>query len=76
MERFGRTGDRARRAYLGNALGGPLGGLAGKILADAVGARASTPAAVNDALAKAQANPPPLRWRTPRVPPRRLWSRW
>jgi hypothetical protein len=42
---------------LGNALGGPLGGLAGKILADAVGARAPTPAAVNDALAKAQANP-------------------
>jgi hypothetical protein len=42
---------------LGNALGGPLGGLAGKILADALGARAPTPAAVNDALAKAQADP-------------------
>jgi hypothetical protein len=42
---------------LGNALGGPLGGLAGKILAESLGAKAPTPAAVNDALAKAQANP-------------------
>jgi hypothetical protein len=42
---------------LGAALGGPLGGAAGKILADALGAADSTPAAVSDALAKAQANP-------------------
>lgn len=38
---------------LGNALGGPLGGAAAKILADALGASA-TPAAVSDALARAQ----------------------
>jgi hypothetical protein len=42
---------------LGNALGGPLGGTAGKILADALGATAPTPAAVNDVLSKAQADP-------------------
>jgi hypothetical protein len=42
---------------LGTALGGPLGGLAGKILADALGATAPTPAAVSDAIAKAQADP-------------------
>jgi hypothetical protein len=45
---------------LGNALGGPLGGLAGKILADAVGAKAPTPAAVNDALAQANPAAPPV----------------
>ena len=37
---------------LGTALGGPLGGLAGKILADAIGASAATPEAVNDAIAE------------------------
>ncbi len=37
---------------LGTALGGPLGGLAGKILADAIGAPAATPSAVNDAIAE------------------------
>jgi hypothetical protein len=42
---------------LGAALGGPLGGAAGKILADAVGAPEPTPAAVSDALARAQAEP-------------------
>jgi hypothetical protein len=42
---------------LGTALGGPLGGAAGKILADALGATEPTPAAVSDALAKAQADP-------------------
>jgi hypothetical protein len=42
---------------LGNALGGPLGGLAGKILADALGAAAATPVAVNAAIASAQADP-------------------
>lgn len=40
---------------LGTALGGPLGGAAGKILADALGAPDATPAAVNDALAQSQA---------------------
>jgi hypothetical protein len=35
---------------LGTALGGPLGGLAGKILADAIGASVATPSAVNDAI--------------------------
>jgi len=35
---------------LGGALGGPLGAAAGKILADALGAREPTPAAVNAAL--------------------------
>lgn len=35
---------------LGTALGGPLGGLAGKILADAIGAPAATPSAVNDTI--------------------------
>lgn len=39
---------------LGNALGGPLGGAAGKILADALGATDPTPTAVSDAIAKAQ----------------------
>jgi hypothetical protein len=37
---------------LGTALGGPLGGLAGKILADAIGASAATPAAVNETIAE------------------------
>lgn len=37
---------------LGTALGGPLGGLAGKILADAIGAPAATPSAVNDVIAE------------------------
>ena len=36
---------------LGNALGGPLGGLAGKMLADAFGAAAATPEAVHAAIA-------------------------
>ena len=35
---------------LGNALGGPLGGLAGKVLADAFGAAAATPDAVHAAI--------------------------
>ncbi|TMI99745.1 MAG: hypothetical protein E6G97_21485 [Alphaproteobacteria bacterium] len=35
---------------LGNALGGPLGGLAGKVLADAFGAAAATPEAVHAAI--------------------------
>jgi len=35
---------------LGGALGGPLGAAAGKMLADALGAAAATPDAVNDAL--------------------------
>ena len=35
---------------LGNALGGPLGGLAGKMLADAFGAAAATPEAVHAAI--------------------------
>jgi hypothetical protein len=35
---------------LGNALGGPLGGLAGKMLADAFGAAAATPEAVHTAI--------------------------
>ena len=35
---------------LGNALGGPLGGLAGKVLADAFGAVAATPDAVHAAI--------------------------
>ena len=39
---------------LGQALGGPLGGAAGKILAEALGSTPS-PAAVNDALAKSEA---------------------
>lgn len=39
---------------LGNALGGPMGGAAGKILAEAMGASESTPAAVNDAIASKQ----------------------
>lgn len=42
---------------LGAALGGPLGGAAGKILADALGATEPTPAAVSDALARAQGEP-------------------
>jgi hypothetical protein len=37
---------------LGTALGGPLGGLAGKILADAIGAATATPSAVSDAIAQ------------------------
>jgi hypothetical protein len=37
---------------LGQALGGPLGGAAGKILADALGASEPTPTAVNDTLSK------------------------
>jgi hypothetical protein len=37
---------------LGTALGGPLGGAAGKILADALGASAPTPAAVQSAIAE------------------------
>jgi hypothetical protein len=41
---------------LGTALGGPLGGLAGKILADAIGASSATPSAVNDAIAERGAN--------------------
>jgi hypothetical protein len=41
---------------LGAALGGPLGGAAGKILADTLGTAEATPAAVSDALTKAQAN--------------------
>ncbi len=36
---------------LGNALGGPLGGIAGKMLADAFGAAAATPEAVHAAIA-------------------------
>jgi hypothetical protein len=39
---------------LGAALGGPLGGAAGKILAQALGAADATPAAVSDVLARAQ----------------------
>jgi hypothetical protein len=35
---------------LGSALGGPLGGMAGKVLADAFGAAAATPEAVNAAI--------------------------
>jgi hypothetical protein len=35
---------------VGNALGGPLGGLAGKMLADAFGAAAATPEAVHTAI--------------------------
>ena len=35
---------------LGEALGGPLGAAAGKILADALGAHEPTPAAVNTAI--------------------------
>src|SRR6476659_10606933 len=35
---------------LGSALGGPLGGMAGKVLADAFGAAASTPEAVHAAI--------------------------
>src|SRR2546423_7474251 len=35
---------------LGNALGGPLGGMAGKVLADAFGAAAATPDAVHAAI--------------------------
>jgi len=35
---------------LGTALGGPLGGMAGKVLADAFGAAAATPEAVNAAI--------------------------
>lgn len=42
---------------LGSALGGPLGGVAGKILADALGASDPTPAAVNDAIARARTDP-------------------
>jgi hypothetical protein len=38
---------------LGEALGGPLGAAAGKILADALGAHESTPAAVNTAIEQA-----------------------
>ncbi len=38
---------------LGGALGGPLGAAAGKILADALGAHESTPAAVNTAIEQA-----------------------
>lgn len=41
---------------LGAALGGPLGGAAGKILADALGAADATPAAVREALTRAQAD--------------------
>ena len=41
---------------LGTALGGPLGGAAGKILAEALGAADATPAAINDVLTKAQAD--------------------
>jgi hypothetical protein len=37
---------------LGTALGGPLGGAAGKILADALGAAAPTPEAVHAAIAE------------------------
>ena len=37
---------------LGTALGGPLGGAAGKLLADALGASEATPAAVNSAIAE------------------------
>jgi hypothetical protein len=36
---------------LGSALGGPLGGMAGKIVADAFGAATATPEAVNTAIA-------------------------
>jgi hypothetical protein len=39
---------------LGTALGGPLGGAAGKILAEALGAAEATPAAINEVLTKAQ----------------------
>jgi hypothetical protein len=39
---------------LGAALGGPLGGAAGKVLADSLGAPEATPAAVHDALAQSQ----------------------
>ena len=35
---------------LGTALGGPLGGLAGKILADAIGAASATPASVKETI--------------------------
>jgi hypothetical protein len=41
---------------LGAALGGPLGGAAGKILADALGAPEATPAAVSEALGKQEAD--------------------
>jgi hypothetical protein len=41
---------------LGTALGGPLGGAAGKILADALGAAAPTPGAVHAALAERSAD--------------------
>jgi hypothetical protein len=42
---------------LGTALGGPLGGAAGKILAEALGAADAAPSAINDVLTKAQAEP-------------------
>jgi hypothetical protein len=42
---------------LGSALGGPFGAAAGRILAEAVGA-APTPAAVSDAIARAQTDAP------------------
>ena len=38
---------------LGQALAGPFGGIAGKILADAFGASDATPVAVNEAIARA-----------------------
>lgn len=41
---------------LGEALGGPLGGAAGKILADALGASEPTPAAVNTAIVQSGAD--------------------
>ena len=41
---------------LGTALGGPLGGAAGKILADALGATTATPDAVGKALATSDAD--------------------
>ena len=41
---------------LGTALGGPLGGAAGKLLADALGAGEPTPAAVQTALAERSAD--------------------
>jgi hypothetical protein len=41
---------------LGNALGGPLGGMAGKLLADAFGAAAATPEAVHTAISEKAAD--------------------
>src|SRR5258707_14887802 len=49
-DNVGAQGGRPGRPRLGHGLGGPVGGMAGKVLADAFGAAAATPEAVHAAI--------------------------